>query len=262
MRFLLYGQRLIEKGAWYFAPFSWLYALVILCRNWLYDHRWLPIEKVPCTVVSVGNVVAGGSGKTPFVQLLAQQFPHRRVAILSRGYGPFPDEAVLLSRRLPKAKVYVGKDRVRTAKQAIADGAELIILDDGFQHRRLYRDFDIVLGDDQGYYLPRGFLRDNPRRRGDLRLMPEEMRVKVTGIFDAQGRSVASIAGWHVVLFSGIAKPQKFKKTVLELGAIVVAEAIFADHEPATLSQLPKADAFICTEKDFVKLPHTDLPIY
>ena len=141
MRFLLYGQKLIEKGAWYFAPLSMLYALVVFCRNWLYDHRYFRVSKVPCTVVSIGNIVAGGTGKTPFVHLLAKAFSSRKVVILSRGYGKVPDEPMLLQKRLPSARVYVGKDRVSLAKRAVNDGAELIILDDGFQHRRLHRRF-------------------------------------------------------------------------------------------------------------------------
>ncbi|HSX11004.1 MAG TPA: tetraacyldisaccharide 4'-kinase [Chlamydiales bacterium] len=261
---LLRGQRLIEKGAWYFAPFSWLYALVIFCRNWLYDHRYLPVTKVPCTVVSVGNVVAGGTGKTPFVHLLAKTFSHRKVAILSRGYGSLPDEAMLLAKRLTAAKVYVGKDRVASAKQAVADGAELILLDDGLQHRRLHRDFDIVLGDVQGHYLPWGFLRDSPKRllTADAHFTSQDLNVKVTRVLDRKNQEIPSIRGWKVAIFSGIAKPQNFRKTVEALGAEIVAEVIFADHEQAHLSKLPKAGALLCTEKDFVKLPPTDLPIY
>jgi tetraacyldisaccharide 4'-kinase len=261
MSLLYYGQKLIERGAWYFAPFSWLYAFVIFCRNWLYDHRWLQITKVPCTVVSVGNVVAGGSGKTPFVLKLAQVFAGRNVAILSRGYGPVPDEPMIFARRLPHASIYVGKDRVASAKQAIADGADLIILDDGFQHRRLHRDFDLVLGPTTGHYLPWGFLRDSPQRiKGvDAHF---DVKLKVSRILDLRGQEIPSIRGWKVGIFSGIAKPQSFKKTVEGLGAEIVQEVTFGDHEVADLSKLHGASAFICTEKDFVKLPPTDLPIY
>lgn len=264
MRLLLYGQKLIERGAWYFAPFSWLYALAVWIRNSLYDWGWLAVTKVPCTVVSVGNIVAGGTGKTPFVHLLAKTFSHRKVAILSRGYGRVPDEALMLAQRLPQVKVYVGKDRVASAKKAVSEGAELILLDDGFQHRRLHRDCDVVLGGISGRYLPWGFLRDSPRRlpEADAHFTGDDWAVKVTRILDRKRQEISSIRGWKVAIFSGIAKPSNFKKTVESLGAEVTAEVIFADHEMADLNRLPHVGALLCTEKDFVKLPPTDLPIY
>jgi tetraacyldisaccharide 4'-kinase len=255
------GHRLIERGAWYFAPFSWVYAFVVFCRNTLYDWRWLPIAQVDATVVSVGNIVAGGTGKTPFVHLLAKTFAHRKVAILSRGYGEMPDEAMLLARRLPHVKVYVGKDRLALAKAADAD---LLILDDGFQHRRLHRDVDIVLVRNQKeHYLPWGFLRDSPKRLKEAEVISvADLKLTVQRILDLGRREVPSIQGWKVAVFCGIANPESFKKTVRDLGAEIIAEKIFVDHECADLSKLPKASALICTEKDFVKLPPTDLPIY
>ena len=260
-KLLRLGYLLIKRGAWYFAPFSWLYALAVFCRNQLYNYRLLPTFKVNPVVVSVGNIVAGGTGKTPFVHLLAKTFAHRRVAILSRGYGKMPDEAMLLARRLPNVKVYAGKDRVALAKAADAD---LIILDDGFQYRKLQRDFDIVLvRQEKEHYLPWGFLRDSPKRlKGVEAISTADLRLTVKRILDLQGREVPSIRGWKVGIFCGIANPENFKQTVRDLGAEIVGEKIFADHEAADLSKLPKASAFICTEKDFVKLPPTDLPIY
>lgn len=254
-------ERLIERGAWYFAPFSWCYALGVFCRNKLYDWRWLPTYRVNATVVSVGNIVAGGTGKTPFVLMLAKRFANRKVAILSRGYGEMPDEAMLLARRLPNVKVYVGKDRVALARAADAD---LLILDDGFQHRRLHRDFDIVLVRRQKeHYLPWGFLRDQPKRlQGAEVIQTDRLTLSVKRILDLKGREIPSIKGWQVGIFCGIANPRRFKKTVEDLGAQIVAEKYFGDHEVADLRKLPKVNALICTEKDFVKLPMTDLPIY
>ncbi len=255
------GQRLIEKGTWYLAPFSWLYALGVFFRNRLYD--WLPVIKVPATVVSVGNILAGGTGKTPLVLLLAQAFPHRKVAILSRGYGGRADEARLLARRLPNVKVYVGKDRAALAQQVDAD---LIILDDGFQHRRLHRDFDIVLDRESiRHYLPWGFLRDSPQRlkKADaVFTVGKDFTFTVKRILDLHGNEIPSINGWKVALFCGIAQPQNFKKTVEGLGAEIIAETFLADHEAVDLDKLPKVSALLCTEKDFIKLPPTQLPIY
>lgn len=256
-----FGQKCIERGAWYFAPLSWFYAFGVAVRNRLYDWGLFKITRVNKTVVSVGNIVAGGTGKTPFVHLLARQFPGRKIAILSRGYGEMPDEAMLLARRLPEVKVYVGKDRAKLAKEV---DAELVILDDGFQHRKLHRDVDVVLvKEGKEHYLPWGFLRDQPSRLQKAEVFKtSELALKVTRILDVKGREVPSIQGWKVAIFCGIAHPLNFKKTVEGLGAEVVAEKFFADHEVAELSKLPKVSALICTEKDYVKLPPTDLPIY
>jgi tetraacyldisaccharide 4'-kinase len=260
-KLLLYGQSLIEKGAWYFAPISWVFACLCFVRNWLYDRELLPITHVPCTVVSVGNIVAGGTGKTPFVIRLAQAFSHKKVAVLSRGYGS--DEPKLLAIRLPNAKIYVGKNRAHLAKQAAQDGAELILLDDGFQHRKLHRDFDIVLDSKSStHFLPWGFLRDSPKRlkTADAVFAPT---YKVRRILESQGTEVPSIKGWKVGLFAAIAKPSNFKKTVDALGASISAEWLLFDHEVPNPEKLKAfvlkckslgVRALICTEKDFVKL--------
>lgn len=259
-KFLLFGQRLIEKGAWYLAPFSLLYAAIVHLRNTLYDWGWLRSYRVGPVVVSVGNIAVGGSGKTPLVHLLAKTFAHRKVAILSRGYGPLPDEAILLARKLPAVRVLVGKDRLALARLADVD---LILLDDGFQHRRLKRDFDIVIGPKAGHFLPWGCLRDSPSRLTSTEwVFSDEFSLVVRRILTRGGQTVPSIRGWKVALFCAIAKPYRFKRTVEELGAEVVAEIYWADHQKPDLTQLPSGLPLICTEKDWVKLPSTDLPIY
>lgn len=257
-KFLLFGQKLIEKSPFFLAPFSWIYAFIVFIRNQLYNYNLLPIVKVPCTVVSVGNVVAGGAGKTPFVLKLAQAFSDKKVAILSRSYGAL-DEPKLLARRLPSAKVFVGKNRAKLAKE-IARNFDLILLDDGFQHRKLHRDIDIVLALPEKHYLPWGFLRDSPRRKADF--IFSDLQLTLSRILDLKGSVVPSIAGWKVVLFCGIARPERFKKTVEALGASVIDQKIFADHAEIDLAKLPKGDVYLCTEKDAVKIPPTDLPIY
>ncbi len=278
-KWLLWGQRRIEKGAWLFAPLSWLWGCVSHCKNFLYDRKWLPIEKINRPVVSIGNLVAGGTGKTPLVHLIASHFAHRQVAILCRGYGEIPDEALLLQRRLPHTKVYIGRDRVKMARQAMANGAQLILLDDGFQYRRLHRDFDFVIlsGADpfgKGHYLPWGFLRDSPKRlrsadavfvsgKGPFSSPHFALQVQVERILDLSEKEVSSIKGWPVAVFCGIAKPAVFKKTVVDQGAQIVHEWILADHEGAGLKELHAfakkskslgAKALVCTEKDYVKL--------
>jgi tetraacyldisaccharide 4'-kinase len=261
-KLLFWGQKLIEKGAWYLAPLSWVYAFFVYLRNFLYDYRFFSVTKVRPVVVSIGNVLAGGTGKTPFVHMLAEKFSHRKVAILSRGYGTVPDEAMLLAKKLPHVKVHVGKNRARLAKQIDAD---LILLDDGFQHRKLNRDFDIVLGGGEGHYLPKGFLRDDPRRlkKADAEfLLGRDLSLTVEKIFDLEGREVPSIENWEVGVFCGIANPERFFQTVKALGAKIVSKKIFADHEQADLSRLDFRYPWICTEKDWIKLPKTSLAIY
>lgn len=258
----LLGQNLIESNPWFLAPLSWIYAALCFIRNALYDLKILPSKKVSCTVVSVGNIAAGGTGKTPFVHLLASKFPHRKVAILSRGYGAFADEAALLARRLPGVEVFVGKNRAKLAEK-IASDFDLLILDDGFQHRKLFRDVDIVLTSDEKHYLPWGFLRDNPRRlrKADAVFDQSELELKVHRILDLQGNEIPSIQGKKVAVFCGIARPQRFKKTVQAMGAHITGEIFFADHGRMDLSKLMRGDLYVCTEKDAVKLPKTELPI-
>ena len=275
---LALGRELIERGSsWFFAPLSWIWGAAVFFRNKLYDWKWIRSVRVPCTVVSVGNIVAGGTGKTPFVQMMAASFAFRKVAILSRGYGKIPDEAMLLKRRLPNAKIYVGKKRSSTAARAVADGAELILLDDGFQHRKLHRDFDIVLVREEdplgkGHYLPWGFLRDSPKRLQKADAVFSNGRdfcASTVRILDEKEQEI-SVRGWKVGMFCGIAHPRLFKKSVDDLGVEVVAEWFLADHEPARPAFLERfaercktlgAKALITTEKDFIKNPRCCLPI-
>jgi tetraacyldisaccharide 4'-kinase len=121
------------------------YTLVVLARNTLYDHGLLRVARVSAPVISIGNLATGGTGKTPFsawlVKMLLQD--GHSAALLTRGYGD--DENRLHRRWNPDAPVMVGGDRVASAQSAIGGGAEVLVLDDGFQHRRLGRDIDIVL---------------------------------------------------------------------------------------------------------------------
>jgi len=180
--------------------FSWIFRFIVFCRNWAFDHGWLRRYTPPVPVViSIGNIVAGGTGKTPVTMLLAKEFydviplailarGYRAQAeklskpvILSRGNGPLHppsvcgDEPYMLSQNLPKAFVCVGKDRHEASNIAAKAGAKLILLDDGMQHRHLARDFEVVVVDARdpfghGYFLPRGFLREGAKSlaRADL----------------------------------------------------------------------------------------------
>lgn len=164
---------------------AWGYGLGVGLRNLLYDRQFWMFKTVrlPVPVVSVGNIALGGTGKTPFVALLARRLRAggRRPCILSRGYGSRPaadynDEYLMLKELLPEVPHLVGRERLITGLQALLQfRPDVLILDDGFQHRKLARDLDIVLVDalepwGLGYLLPRGRLRERPRslRRAHL----------------------------------------------------------------------------------------------
>lgn len=298
---------------------SWGYHMAASARNWMFDQGWLRQYSPPVPVViSVGNIVAGGTGKTPAAQMIAAEFyGAHKMAILSRGYrskaeklakptllckgeGPQQtaaecgDEPYLLARRFPKAFVYVGRNRLLASNMAAQDGAELILLDDGMQHRFLARDFDVVILDaedpfGQGYFLPRGFLRENLKSlsRADLIIVNHAgnnerfasivkqielyscapvigTTMEVEQLVDFEGLPVESIAGKKVAAFCGIANPDHFFDTLQKLGAEVLLKNCISDHFSFTKEQLEKwcrkarekgAEIVVCTEKDRVKIP-------
>jgi tetraacyldisaccharide 4'-kinase len=179
-------DRLLSLGL---CPLSWPYGLVVAIRNRLYDLGIYRLVRLPIPVISVGNVTAGGTGKTPLVILLARLLKKRgyHPAVLSRGYGgeasamvnvvtdgeqifmgyrQAGDEPILIARAVEGVPVLTGPKRPRTGRYALDRfGADVLILDDGFQHRQLVRDLDIVLVNDRrplgnGRLLPAGPLRE------------------------------------------------------------------------------------------------------
>jgi len=174
------------------------YRLLVNLRNWLYDHKIFRERRLSRPVISVGNVTVGGTGKTPCVIWLARMLQEQgfRPAILSRGYGgkssqpvnivsdgrkillsnvAAGDEPCLIARTLPDIPVITGPKRVLTGQTAIDQfGADILVCDDAFQHRQLFRNINLVLLDSEkplgnGYMLPRGSLREPPSalRRAD-----------------------------------------------------------------------------------------------
>src|SRR5690606_6118545 len=148
------------------------YALAVLWRNRRYDRRPELVQHAPIPVVSIGNLTTGGTGKTPLVAWVARYLRglDLRVVLLSRGYGApdgaLNDEALELEQRLPDVPHVQQPDRVAAVNLAAEEFAsQIAVLDDGFQHRRLARDLDIVLLDalqpfGYGHLLPRGLLRE------------------------------------------------------------------------------------------------------
>ncbi len=168
-----------------------VYGAGVRVRQWLYERGYLRSQRVAGPVIVVGNVTVGGTGKTPFVIWLIERLRELGIqgAVVTRGYGrshsrrvtndilrvdascraeEVGDEALLISRRA-QCPVYVCRDRVAAAQAALADGARVVIADDGLQHLRLARDAEIVLVDamrgwGNGALLPAGPLRENPAR--------------------------------------------------------------------------------------------------
>lgn len=251
-------------------------------------------------IVSVGNLHVGGMGKTPVVIHLAERAVKNghRVAILSRGYGrsdtavhafdaaqllpaeTVGDEPRLIAQRVPQAKVYVGADRVHLAQRARDEGATLCLLDDGFQHRRLHRDVDIVVIDEavgfgNGQLLPAGPLREPPSalsrasfvwlRRSD-RPAPGDWRdaLPAERVLFARHRTRAeALEGQRVIVLTGLARPSSFLDALAAAHAQVHAVHAFPDHHVFTDGELKLAqrDAaaakarVVTTEKDAQRLP-------
>lgn len=272
-------------------PLSAIYGAVVGARNALYDRRWLHSRSLTGFVISVGNLSTGGSGKTPFVILLGEILKARgvRFDVLSRGYGrkthgvllvdpgglprDFGDEPLLISRRL-QAPVIVGEDRYAAGRFAEERfGPQIHLLDDGFQHRGLTRDFDIVLvtpEDARDRLLPAGRLRE------PLGSLGRADAVVLAGGASADSFPLAEKMVWRVrrgiaatqvpprpVAFCGIARPQSFVLQLRAAGIDPVAEAFFRDHHAYTekdvrdlirLQQRSEAGGFVTTEKDAVNL--------
>jgi tetraacyldisaccharide 4'-kinase len=272
-------------------PLSTIYGAVVRARNALYDRGHLPSRHLEGPVVSVGNLSAGGSGKTPFVMLLGELLKARgvRFDVLSRGYGresrgvllvdpsglpqQFGDEPLLIARKLQVA-VVVGEDRYEAGRFAESKfGSQLHLLDDGFQHRALARDFDIVLvtpqdGADQ--MLPAGRLRE-PRsslRRADAVVLASGASAESFPLGDklvwrVKRGIIPKAVPPRPVVFCGIARPQNFLLQLRAASIEPVAQAFYRDHyaykekdirELLELKQRSEAGGFVTTEKDAVNL--------
>jgi tetraacyldisaccharide 4'-kinase len=313
-----------QKGffAQFLCFFLWLlsgpYRVGVFIRNWMFDHGWLKsfIPPVPL-VISIGNITAGGTGKTPVTLMLAEALQKEALlAILSRGYrsqaekfsSPLllhkkkgfvhpaslcGDEPYLLAENLPDSLVIVGRNRYQSSKIAARMGAEVLLLDDGMQHRGIARDFEIVVMDifdpfGCGYFLPRGLLREGASglARADLiilnhaqdRELFDTVRRKISnvssapvmgtctevlGVYDLKNRLLSPFQQIKVGIFCGIARPEYFRKTVEKLGMEVVEQVLFPDHDAMDLNRLmdfskicqkKEASYLLCTEKDRVKL--------
>ncbi|MBL7687522.1 MAG: tetraacyldisaccharide 4'-kinase [Bdellovibrionaceae bacterium] len=290
-------------------PLSFIYAAVVALRNLFFDRGLFVSDDCGAVVVSIGNLSAGGTGKTPITAVLAERLGRgRRLGIVSRGYGRksresmrvqpgaenapslFGDEATWLAARLA-VPVQVGAKRVRAAQDLVAsEGVRLILLDDGFQHRWLARDFDIVLIDASAPHwqmapLPWGRRREpwKALRRASAVFLTKTSEVSEEALREiescvrrevgetipilrwVQEARLPSVPSGRGVLVAGIAKPSDFFSGVEAIvGRECVVERIgYSDHHDYTPSEVEailrtaqeaKADWVATTEKDFVKL--------
>ena len=302
---------------------AYIYYFVTSLRNWLYDKKILKINKIDDVfVMCIGNITVGGTGKTPAVQYFAKKLSEegRKVAVVSRGYRgkrkvePLivsDGKKILVSSRESgdepyshalnlKVPVIVGKDRYKACRLAKETfGVDTIILDDGFQHRKLARDWDVVLIDATNPFgwealLPKGTLRESfhpaAKRasefiitKSDLVSEKEVEKLKrflkgkykkpvstakhgISSLCDIDGNAkpLFWVKGKRVLLFSGLANPLNFEKTVISLDPSYIERIDFLDHHSFKEKDIDiikkraeemKASYIITTEKDIVKLP-------
>ena len=265
-------------------------------RGALYDAGLVSAERAGAPVLSIGNLVVGGSGKTPATLALAERLLRRgrRVAVLSRGYAARSrgarvvsdgervllgadeagDEPLLLARRLSGVAVLCGPRRAELARRAVEElQADALVLDDGFQHRSLRRDLDVVVVDaaapeGNGRLLPRGPNREPWSALGRAHLAwisrsdqvstatlaalrarlasatgrpPVLARYAVREVLDgllARSFGPGALGGRRVVLLCALARPEGFRRTLADLGAEVVLERVFRDHHRFTEGEL------------------------
>ena len=270
---------------------SALFGVGVRTRNTLYDRGTLRARRLRGPTISVGNLSVGGAGKTPFVVLLGQLLQARGIVfdVLSRGYGrasrgmafvdakgsprEFGDEPLLIARHL-NVPVVVGEDRYAAGVAAEQKfGPQLHLLDDGFQHRALARDFDIVLvtGDDlHDKLLPAGRLREPlaALRRADAVVLSsavkaEDLPLQKQLVWRTRRDIVLRDPPAAPVAFCAIARPKQFFLQLRFAGCEPAAEAAFRDHHTYTeadirdllqLRQRCQAGGFVTTEKDAINL--------
>lgn len=306
------GQRRAPLLKPLLAALSQVYRAGIFLRNTAYDLNIFSSVRLNKPVISIGNIAACGTGKTPFTHLLAGLLsPHVKLAILTRGFKSaiersgqnkqipcdvtssaeeYGDEPLLLARKT-SLPVWVGVDRIKSGQLAVQAGAECLLLDDGMQHRRLQREFDIVLVDGQdplaqGRFLPFGLLRDSPERLKAATLIVAT-HIQDRSHYAEVKRLLAPFSSAPVIgvrievlnppmnpakvgVFCGIGNPERFLQTVRDLNQDIVNTLVCEDHEVPQEAQLllfaqeclaQGAEALLCTEKDAIKLPQQQLPL-
>ena len=270
-------------------PLSWLFGTLLQVRLWAYRQGWLAAQRVQATVIVVGNVVAGGAGKTPTTIALLQHLQQRgwRVGVVSRGHGrqtgdvrpvlahskpgEVGDEPLLIAQA-SGVPVWVGASRAQAAQALLQahPGTQLIVCDDGLQHLALARDIEICVMDERGvgngWLLPAGPLREPWPRQVDLLLHTgtpalaggfKGQRQLAAWAVRANGERVAlsSLQGQAVDAVAGLARPEAFFEMLRAAGLSLDHTHALPDHADFTdWPDTPLARPLLCTEKDAAKL--------
>ena len=278
-----------------------LYRFAVSHRNRKFDSGSSSVESVNAKVISVGNITTGGTGKTPMVIWICNFLQQRetKIAIVSRGYGSKDgspnDEALELEARLPNVPHVQNPDRVAAARQCVSEhSVEAIVLDDGFQHRKLARDLDVVLVDASnpfgyGFLIPRGLLREpvSSLKRADAVVVTrcnsvneqqlESTRKRIenetsapialaktraASLIQTDGAELpiedAASGTWFA--FSAIGNPEAFESSLSELGFAVSDAIRFRDHHHFSAEDLGKiASAAKQNGADRIICTHKDL---
>lgn len=260
--------------------FALVYAAAVRCRNLLYHCGMLRSHAVKVPVISIGNITTGGTGKTPLVIWLCRHLSQKQVrcAVLTRGYkttaGEISDEPALLAKSCPGVQVVVNPDRVAGAEKAIREyQPQVLVLDDGFQHRRIQRDLNIVAIDATcpfGYnkLLPAGLLREplSELKRADAAIITrfdladahqashiEQRIMELAGpipvaravhrhthamLTNGQPLPLDKLRTMKLFIYCGIGNPQAFMNCLQQDGITIVGSCFFNDHHDYTMQDI------------------------
>jgi tetraacyldisaccharide 4'-kinase len=275
-------------------PAELLYRGVVASRNTAYEKGWITTHSAPMPVISVGNINVGGAGKTPFSAWIADRLltSGLRPALLLRGYGR--DEMLVHQELNPSVPVFADRDRIRAAERAFRDGRNVAVVDDGFQHRRLSRDLDVLLVATEGWkkplrLLPRGPWREpadavgradlvvvtrksaDPADAAALRSEIQQLRRDLpvaqvhlqprdlVPLHGGEARDIAWLKDRRVLVPAALASPRPLVEQLHSAGASVEFVG-FPDHHEFTsreadeLRKRVEGDLIILTLKDAVKL--------
>ena len=289
-----------------------IHVIFIRLKNFFYDYNLIKPKKTKPTIISIGNISLGGTGKTPFTIAIAKLLTHQgyKVGVSTRGHGRenegssflmkdknwfvkdfykhwrvAGDETVLLKNNLDNVPVYVSKNKTKAAENLYEkEGCDVVLLDDGFQHRQLYRDIDIVLFDHSekaNKIFPYGALRESiiGLKRADIIISTNVVGNKEGGFalkWDYNGYLLVAdnpknkaedfeVLNQYSNILSlcAIGSPASFQKTLESLKINYQQSLIYPDHYPFKEKDVKKINSFVkdnkidlilCTEKDLIKL--------